>query len=625
MQKFSSVLSNFNKLPIIRGLKFKPPKMQQALSITSLQLNQFSIPRQPVPDMKKTAEKYLISLKPLLNEEEFSNTEKIVNHFISENGPGPILYKKLQERYDKTENWMNKWWLREAYLGYRTPVIVHSSPGIISPQQNFQNLDEMHSFVARLIEGVCKYDAMVKSGKIKQEMVRNEPLDMLPYGMILGTHRQPNRKVDNLLHTDFANHIIIISNNRIFKVNLLHCNKPLTENQLKSSIKDIVNRSNVPGKPIGILTGNDRDTWAENHEILKEIGSNGKILKDIESSLFVLCLDKQLPNDAFKTKNNESVRSVQSMTGYSSSTNSGNRWHDKTLQYIISCDGFVGLEYEHSPCEGGPVAVLHDFALNNATSKMNIECEEAKDFPQAEELNFELNDKIEKAIKEATIAVDKTSANTDMECFTFKDFGTDVIKKCKFSPDSFIQIAMQVTFYKLQKKPPAHYESAGLRRFINARTECIRSTSCESVEFAKLVNSNCDNISEKKKALINAINMHKKTAGEAAMGEGVDRFFFGLKMIANDEKMEMPEFFKDIGWTRSTSFTLTSSQVPFKSASVMCYGPVTPNGYGCCYNPRKDDILFACSSMNDSPETCTKSFAETLQDSLRLMKKIAQE
>ncbi|XP_051166865.1 carnitine O-acetyltransferase-like [Leptopilina boulardi] len=625
MQKFSSILSNLHKLPLVRGLKFKPPKMQQSLSITSLKLNHVTLPKQPVPDLKKSAQKYLISLKPLLNEEEFSNTEKIVNHFISENGPGPILYKKLQERYDKTENWLNQWWLREAYLGYRIPVIVNTSPGIISPPQNFQNLDEMHSFAARLIEGVCKFDALLKSGKMKQEMVHNEPLDMLQYGSILGSHRQPNRIVDNLLHTDFAEHIIIISNNRLFKLNLLHCNKPLTENQLKSSIKDIVNRSNIPGKPVGILTGNDRDTWAENHEILKEIGSNGKILKDIESSLFVLCLDKQLPNDAFKTKNNESVRSVQSMTGYSSSTNSGNRWHDKTLQYIISCDGFVGFQMEHSPCDGRPTAVIHDFVLNHATSKMNIKCEDAKDFPQGEELNFELNDKIEEAIKEATTVVDYYSENIDMECFTFKDFGSDEIKKWKLSPDSFIQIAMQVTFYKLQKKPPSQFQAVILHRFINGRTDCIRSTSSESVEFAKLINSNYGNNSEKKKAMINAIFMHKKTAREASIGEGVDKFFFGLSMIANDEKMELPEFFKDIGWTKSRYFTLATSQLPFKSASVACFGPFVPNGYGCCYNPRKDDILFACSSMNDSPETCTKAFAETLQDSLRLMKKIAEE
>lgn len=30
---------------------------------------------------------------------------------------------------------------------------------------------------------------------------------------------------------------------------------------------------------------------------------------------------------------------------------------------MVSADGFIGMEYEHSPCEGVPVAVLHDYVL----------------------------------------------------------------------------------------------------------------------------------------------------------------------------------------------------------------------------------------------------------------------
>ena len=50
---------------------------------------------------------------------------------------------------------------------------------------------------------------------MKQEMAGNKPLDMLPYGMILGTHRQPDRGMDNLLHTEHAKHIVVICNNHV--------------------------------------------------------------------------------------------------------------------------------------------------------------------------------------------------------------------------------------------------------------------------------------------------------------------------------------------------------------------------------------------------------------------------
>lgn len=66
--------------------------------------------------------------------------------------------------------------------------------------------------------------------------------------------------------------------------------------------------------------------------VFSELGNNKDIIKDIETSLFILCLDKNIPKDAFKEKNIASVRAVQTLTGYKSCVNAGNRWHDKTVQ-----------------------------------------------------------------------------------------------------------------------------------------------------------------------------------------------------------------------------------------------------------------------------------------------------
>ncbi|XP_011159104.2 carnitine O-acetyltransferase isoform X2 [Solenopsis invicta] len=622
----SSSLEKPAMYKVYNGLR-RIPSVLRAASITTLNLNKQPIPKQPVPDLKQTAERYLRSLKPLLTDNEYKNTERIVGDFISHTGVGSKLHTKLLERYQNTDNWMKEWWLEVAYLGYRMPVIVHSSPGTVGPPVTFQRPDDMYVYAARLIAAVCDYNEMVKSGKLKQEMARNDPLDMQPYAMILGTHRQPSEAVDKLLHTDEAKHIIIISNNNFFKVCVVDKNGILNEGKLVAAIKDIADRSCTEGKPVGILTGNDRDTWAKDYSLLLELGNNRNIIKDIETSLFILCLDKNLPKDAFKEKNNASVRAVQAMTGYNSSVNAGNRWHDKTVQYIVSADGYVGMEYEHSPCEGVPVAVLHDYVLKYIATRENSAWDvKSADFPRPELLKFVTNDAIDCAIEIAADSIDKLSEDIDMECFTFDKFGADAIKAIKQSPDSFIQIAMQVTFYNLQRKAPAHYESAALRRFINARTECIRSTSTESVEFAKaMLPGECKSKQQKKELMIKAINAHKEYAAQAATGQGVDRHLFGLKMIAKSEGIELPELYKDVGYTRSTYFNLTSSQVPYKSASFMCYGPVVPDGYGCCYNPRPKDILFACSSFKSCSETNTRDFARVLQQTLNDMRDIGSE
>ncbi|KAG5326030.1 CACP acetyltransferase, partial [Acromyrmex heyeri] len=591
------IFSNVSKYTVYNGLRKTPSVLHEA-SITTLNLNHQPIPKQPVPDLKQTAERYLRSVKPLLTDNEYKNTERIVSEFIINTGVGPRLHAKLLERYQNTDNWMKKWWLEVAYLGFRMPIIVHSNPGTVGPPVTFHRLDDMYVYAARLITGVCNYNEMVKSGKIKQEMIHNNPLDMQPYLMILGTHRRPKEVVDKLLHTDEAKHIIIISNNNFFKLGVVNKDGILSEGKLVAAIKDVADRSSTQGKPIGILTGNNRDTWAKDYSLLLELGNNRNIMKDIENSLFIF-----------------------------SYINAGNRWHDKTIQYIISADGYIGMEYEHSPCEGIPVAVLHDYVLKYIATRENSARDgKSANFPKPELLKFETNDAIDRAIEIATDTVDKLSDDIDMECFTFDKFGADAIKAIKLSPDSFIQIAMQVTFYNLQKKAPAHYESAALRRFLNARTECIRSTSTESVEFAKvMLPGEYKSKQQKKEMMIRAINTHKKYAAQAATGQGVDRHLFGLKMIAKSEGMELPELYKDVGYTRSTHFNLTSSQVHYKSASFMCYGPVVPDGYGCCYNPRPKDILFACSSFKSCNETNTRNFANVLQQTLSDMRDIGSE
>lgn len=57
---------------------------------------------------------------------------------------------------------MQQWWLNSAYLGYRAPVIVNSSPGTVGPLQKFQNSNDVILFGARVILAVNTFNDMVK-------------------------------------------------------------------------------------------------------------------------------------------------------------------------------------------------------------------------------------------------------------------------------------------------------------------------------------------------------------------------------------------------------------------------------------------------------------------------------
>ncbi len=46
------------------------------------------MPRLPVPDLKKTCEKYLKTVKPLVTQEEFERTRREVEKFVENDGIG---------------------------------------------------------------------------------------------------------------------------------------------------------------------------------------------------------------------------------------------------------------------------------------------------------------------------------------------------------------------------------------------------------------------------------------------------------------------------------------------------------------------------------------------------------
>ena len=94
----------------------------------------------------------------------------------------------------------------------------------------------------------------------------------------------------------------------------------------------------------------------------------------------------------------------------------------------------------------------------------------------------------------------------------FKAFGKSFIKRQKYSPDSFLQTAFQLAFYRLHKVPGAHYESGGLRIFKEGRTDIIRSCSVEAIDFAKAMLDDGGTTDDRFKAMDKALRAHSSYA-----------------------------------------------------------------------------------------------------------------
>jgi carnitine O-acetyltransferase len=85
--------------------------------------NQSKLLKLPVPNLAETCERYIETIKPLVPEDQFKNTIKIVEDF--KNGPGRILQERLLQRYNKYPNWLSDYWNSYAYMAYRDPVVIN--------------------------------------------------------------------------------------------------------------------------------------------------------------------------------------------------------------------------------------------------------------------------------------------------------------------------------------------------------------------------------------------------------------------------------------------------------------------------------------------------------------------
>lgn len=100
-------------------------------------------------------------------------------------------------------------------------------------------------------------------------------------------------------------------------------------------------------------------------------------------------------------------------------------------------------------------------------------------------LQWNIDMKILNEIRRVKNQSDRLIADVDFHVLQFQEFGKDFIKKQKISPDGFIQLALQLTYFKLKKCLASSYESCSLRAFRKGRVDTIRSCTKEALDWTK--------------------------------------------------------------------------------------------------------------------------------------------
>nr|XP_046233647.1 choline O-acetyltransferase-like [Scatophagus argus] len=585
------------------------------------------LPKVPVPPLKQTLDTYLKCVQHLIKEDQFKKTKTIVEKFGAPGGVGEVLQKKLLERRDKTTNWVYDYWLEDMYLNNRLALPVNSSPVMVFPKQTFRDHKDALRFAAHLIRGVLDYKALVDTRALKVDFARGQlagtPMCMEQYYRLFTSYRYPALKTDMLkvqmnAASSAPEHIIVACKNQFFVLDVIANNKQLNETELLSQLEKIMKMSENAEErlpPIGILTSDGRTEWAQAREALTKDQTNRDSLALIESCLCLVCLDE--PSGV---KPRDTTRALLLLHGGGRDKNGANRWYDKSLQFVVGMDGVCGVVCEHSPFEGIVLVQCSEHVMKYITgspSKM-ARTSSIRELPPPRKLLWKCNPHIQGLLAASGDRLQRLVNNLDMDVLTFKAYGKDFIKKQKMSPDAFIQVALQLAFYKCNGRLVSTYESASIRRFQEGRVDNIRSATPEALAFVNAMTDGMATLTDadKIKRLRDAVNAQTNYTIAAITGMAIDNHLLGLLRIAKDLNMEKPEIFCDETYLISNQFILSTSQVPTTVEMFCCYGPVVPNGYGVCYNPQSDHIIFCVSSFWENTETSSAVFVKALTEGL---------
>eukprot|EP01059_Diplonema_ambulator_P006739 TRINITY_DN16350_c0_g1_i2.p1 TRINITY_DN16350_c0_g1~~TRINITY_DN16350_c0_g1_i2.p1 ORF type:complete len:623 (+),score=232.67 TRINITY_DN16350_c0_g1_i2:47-1915(+) len=568
---------------------------------TPMMRYQSSLPRLPVPPLEQSLKIYLNSVRPLCNEEEWKRTKEAAIEFLT-SGLGDELHERLLKRAaEKSDSsWLVDWWNELSYFGYRDPVVVYVSYFYQFVADTWSGMKSARR-AAGYIKAALRYRDLIMTEQLPPEMSGKSPQDMSMYKYLFNAIRIPKKGKDYYATFDgYRNtHVVVLRKGKIYTIETRQNGAELSLDELVQQVEKIIAMAGqqTAANPVGLLTSENRDTWAAAREHLVATG-NEKQLHIIDSSVMALCLDDCTPQSI-----DETARTLWHGDGM-------NRWFDKPLQFIVADNGEAGFCGEHGIMDGTPTLRCVDWVLDAlASGPQKVEVGKGVGAPLAapEEIVFKVDTKTSQSIRGASAAFKKLVSEQELRVLDWKHFGKNGIKKLKVSPDAFCQMAVQLAYKRLTGKFGATYEACSTRGFLHGRTETIRSLHTPGAKFVAAMDS-AATAKQKYSLLQKAANHQAWYARMAAKAQGCDRHLMGLKLLCKEN--EKPALFSDPMYSYSSSWVLSTSALASEHFATWGFGEVVPNGYGVGYLCNQNNLSFTLTSRTDLPLPASALHAE---------------
>ncbi|KAI0091474.1 carnitine acetyl transferase [Irpex rosettiformis] len=574
---------------------------------------QQSLPKLPVPELSETLARLKDTLKPIAwSREEYDAVEKKIDAFAA--GLGPELQNRLKARAQETgrQHWLEEWWDDLGYLGYRDSVVINVSYYYGFDDHPSHLKQTAAARAAALARGAMLFRQQYKNGQVAPEATREGPLCMDTWRWMFDCCRIPGLEGLDWSTTyakqgddGTSGHIVVLRKGRVWKIDAWQNGHLLSVAELEKQFEAIYNGTTHEYPGIGQLTASNRDMWAKNYALLHKEPNNAKILEEIHSSAFVVCLDTEKPSNLLE---HSRMLWHGAVTGEGQNAVLGlrNRWVDKPVQFIVFDNGKAGIMGEHSVMDGTPTATMCDRVLDLiASPSFDQGTDSTGSVQQPTPLDWTISPAVDSAVedarKEALALVETQTMNIERT-----PYGKAAIKAFGVSPDGWAQMIVQLAYARLlkssgQKRQGGTYEAATTRKFLKGRTEAIRVVSEESDAWVESMDQPHASHDTRLSLFKAAVKKHGGWARMAGNGLGVDRHLLGLKLTKREGE-ELPSLYADPVYNRSNNWVLSTSAIFSKHFHPYGWGEVVPEGFGVAYVTGYDDFLqYTVTSRKEMP------------------------
>ncbi|VDO42605.1 unnamed protein product, partial [Haemonchus placei] len=597
---------------------------------------QGSLPHLPLPSLNETLEKHLLSMRPILNDEEFAELEHLSEVFRK--GLGRRLQRYLKLKSWLSTNYVTDWWEEFVYMRQRSPIMINSN------YYGFDTLNEhpttrQGARAANITYCALQFRRLIERQEISPFSISPRskvPFCTMQYERLFNSCRVPGEECDQFRHWDDAKHVAVYNRGYWFKVVVHNGKRHLSASELQVQFDAILNQELDPHPPeekLAVLTAGERTHWAQTRRAYLRSGVNKISLNTIERAAFVVILDDE---EVSYDKNDSSkldrwAHNLLHGKGH-------DRWFDKSFNIIVSKNAHVGVNAEHSWGDAAVTAhfmewmILHDIVITGYDENGNTKGEPSIRL-KPERLKWEIPEPAQIAIGISMKIAQNLIDDVEMALLVWTDYGKGFIKKLGVSPDAYLQMVLQYTYYKNQQQFCLTYEASMTRLFREGRTETVRSCTTKSRDFVLSMVDPSKTREERLALLRKACDYHQELYRDAMCGKGVDRHLFALYIIKRYLEEESP-FFDHIF---PPTYLLSTSQTPLNQVESEMYGmneeqkmrlvtagggfgPVADRGYGVSYIVAgENQFSFHISSKRSAENTSSKEFREELMRSLNDM------